>query len=338
LLSTHPRLFDKILDIMLSTLCAGIVLIKKEKVLLVRHNAGTDYVNETYNLPTGRIIDGETEHETAARILFDETNLVVEPEHLVELPHRYPITIEHKNNDATLTSSYFFTDHYGGILEISDETIPEWIDLSKINQLPLALNVDKIIADAVEIKIQRAEKNKISSDRVKRLATKIIAVAVIALLSGSYYIYNYGLDWPRVNGTITRCYTETVTTPGYRKRQDDRTIFSNVRYREVTTAGTKRYIAHAVFSYRYQNIAYENSANTFRSKDRLEAERMNEPCSIGASEILQVNPSQPNMIMRLAKRQETLTYLAKSTARLLLILAGFVCTFFIARYIHRKLR
>lgn len=323
---------------MLPTLCAGIVLIKKEKVLLVRHNTGADYINEEYNLPTGRIIDGETEREAAARILFDETNLVVEPEHLVALPHRFTTTIEHRNNGATLTGSYFFTDHCGGILEISDETAPEWIELSKISQIPLSLNVDKIIVDAVEIKTRKAEKNKVNSDRIKRLAIKIIAVTAIAFFSGAYYIYSYGLDWPRVSGTITRCYTEAVTTSGYRTHYADRTLFSNVRYREVTTAGTKRYIAHAVFSYRYQNIAYENSANTFRSKDKLEAERMNEPCSVGASEILQVNPSQPNMIMRLAKRQETLIYLAKSTARLLLILAGFACTFFIARYIHRILR
>ncbi|MBI2594694.1 MAG: NUDIX hydrolase, partial [Candidatus Colwellbacteria bacterium] len=51
------------------------LVLRDDKVLLVRHKEGAAHLTDTYGLPSGRIGDGESEKEAALRELKEETGL-----------------------------------------------------------------------------------------------------------------------------------------------------------------------------------------------------------------------------------------------------------------------
>ncbi|MBI2443269.1 MAG: NUDIX domain-containing protein [Candidatus Levybacteria bacterium] len=63
------------------------LIVKDNKVLLVRHGKAAMNLTGTYGLPAGGIEGGETEREAALRELFEETGLHADFEDLIEYPN-----------------------------------------------------------------------------------------------------------------------------------------------------------------------------------------------------------------------------------------------------------
>ncbi|MFA7662787.1 MAG: NUDIX domain-containing protein [Patescibacteria group bacterium] len=129
----------------------GVLLFIDNKVLLVRHGEMAEHLNNTYGVPAGRIEPGESSIETAVRELFEETGLKTTFENLTQIPKIYTATIERKTGINTFHLETFLCNNWSGKLRATDETIPEWINLDKLNHLNLLLNIKQIVADGLKL-------------------------------------------------------------------------------------------------------------------------------------------------------------------------------------------
>lgn len=128
----------------------GVILIKNNKVLLVRHGEAAGHVTGVYGLPAGRFQAGEAEKEAAVRELKEETGLTTREENLLDYPgNLYTAEMARKEGGLKLfTIKVFICKKWKGILLSTPETAPEWVPfdhLSKYNTLP---NVERAVHDA----------------------------------------------------------------------------------------------------------------------------------------------------------------------------------------------
>ena len=121
----------------------GVVVVKDNKVLLVKSNKGH------YGFPKGHMENNETEEETAIRETKEETNIDV----TVEKTYRYEIYYN-VSPDVNKTVIYFIG------YPKNDEIIPQdkeiakvlWVDIDEVNNYLQFANIielwnDKIIKD-----------------------------------------------------------------------------------------------------------------------------------------------------------------------------------------------
>jgi 8-oxo-dGTP diphosphatase len=125
----------------------GVLIIKEDKVLLVKHGAASNHVVDTYGWPGGRLHHGETSREAAARELLEETGLSTRAEDLEEFIHDIPpAEIIRKNGETeTFSVELFVCSKYSGSLQGSDETTPEWVEISNLDKLTLLPNVKRVV-------------------------------------------------------------------------------------------------------------------------------------------------------------------------------------------------
>ncbi len=137
----------------ISTVAA--LAIKNDKVLLVRHGEAAHHLSGVYGLPGGRLDQGETLLEGAAREFQEETGLIPEKSSMIEIPTVYEADIPRKGGEVMYTywHVYLVKEFKGEILNTTDvdETIPEWIDIDKISNLNLLPNTQNVIKEAQEI-------------------------------------------------------------------------------------------------------------------------------------------------------------------------------------------
>ena len=114
----------------------GVVLYQEKSVLLVRHTQHAKVVTGAYGFPAGRVEDGETLEQAAIRELEEETGLKTTAEYLERLPEKRS-TLNMKNGLENFIFQPFLCTHYFGELRPSEKTIPEFIDLERINDLVL---------------------------------------------------------------------------------------------------------------------------------------------------------------------------------------------------------
>jgi 8-oxo-dGTP pyrophosphatase MutT (NUDIX family) len=130
---------------------AGAILFKEGKVLLVKHSHVAKQKTGVYGLPAGRWQEGETEKQTAIRELFEETGLVAAENEVVEFPGNYvEATLEMKSGPEDHSFRVFIAKSWKGELKGSEEAVPEWMDLEKIETIPTVLNVVEMIKKAIE--------------------------------------------------------------------------------------------------------------------------------------------------------------------------------------------
>lgn len=131
---------------------AGVVIIKKNEVLLVKHGEKAGHLTGVYGLPVGRMEEGETELQTAKRELFEETGLSAKNSDFSEFPeNEYTADIKRKSGEIKTYSMKLFICHkYSGELRGSDENMPEWADIALMNNLNLLPNVYKATLKAKE--------------------------------------------------------------------------------------------------------------------------------------------------------------------------------------------
>ncbi|MES2215728.1 MAG: NUDIX hydrolase [Patescibacteria group bacterium] len=130
---------------------AAVVVLKEDRVLLVRHGAKADHQINTYGLPAGKVQLGEIERDAALREFREETGLAAVAEDLLEIPKLYSATIQQKEITKLFSMKVYKILHFTGTLKNSDETTPEWakiVDLPSLNLLP---NVALAIRDALQM-------------------------------------------------------------------------------------------------------------------------------------------------------------------------------------------
>lgn len=126
----------------------GVLLIKNNKVLLVKHGKKAEHKTGVYGLPAGRLKTRESEKQAAVRELFEETGLRTTEKELVNYPgNTYTAEITRKEGQTLFSIKVFLCDNYSGILISNDETEPEWVDISKLSSYNLLPNVKKAIED-----------------------------------------------------------------------------------------------------------------------------------------------------------------------------------------------
>lgn len=128
----------------------GVVVLKGDYVLLVRHGSDSGHLTDTYGLPAGRIDLGETAIEAAKRELKEETGLV--SNNLKQLPDEYTAVLKRKDFDKKFHMVVFKCDDFEGELVSSDEAIPQWIPIVDLDKFETITNVSEAIRQAVEFK------------------------------------------------------------------------------------------------------------------------------------------------------------------------------------------
>ncbi len=118
------------------TLSAGIVLYEKNRILLVRHTEQARLPTGSYGFPAGRVEEGETPSEAAARELEEETGLTTSPQYLIPLPEQRS-KLNLKSGPEEFIFQPFFCIKYSGKLRSSEKTVPEFISLDSLDDLLL---------------------------------------------------------------------------------------------------------------------------------------------------------------------------------------------------------
>lgn len=120
-----------------------------KKVLLVCHKESAEHLTDTYGLPAGRYDNSKETPKTAAvRELYEETGLKAK-EDLIQIPTVYHARIKRKNGFTNFSFIVFICKKYSGNLSSKNETVPEWKEISAINNLDLLPNIEKIISESL---------------------------------------------------------------------------------------------------------------------------------------------------------------------------------------------
>jgi len=130
----------------------GIIVLKDENVLLVRHGEKAGHLTGSYGTPGGRIDPGEVAIRAAQRELEEESGLYVAKKDLIELPEKYEADLKRK--DGNILHSYhtvFVCRIFTGELRATNEAAPEWVPIGKLHEMELLPNTENMVKKALEI-------------------------------------------------------------------------------------------------------------------------------------------------------------------------------------------
>ena len=127
----------------------GIVAFDGDRVLLVRQGKASKHFDGICGLPAGKIDEGETAIQAAAREFREETGLVCSIDDLQQLPKTYRATIEQKDGIKIFDWHVFLCKKYSGKLIATDETAPFWVTVKELNSMQLLPNVQDAVREAL---------------------------------------------------------------------------------------------------------------------------------------------------------------------------------------------
>ena len=129
----------------------GILILKEDSVLLVKHGPDSMHLQADYGLPSGKVDKGETELRAAVRELSEETGLITTEADLILFPGNY-YSAHIKLNDGSNHLwgwRVFLCPNYQGNLRSTTETEPMWIQIGDLPSLsPKMPNVEEEIGRA----------------------------------------------------------------------------------------------------------------------------------------------------------------------------------------------
>lgn len=128
----------------------GAVALNGSKALLVKHGEAASHLTGVYGLPGGRLDEGEKFIDAAAREFQEETGLVPDKTFMQQLPTIYQADLPRK--DVEILKTYwhvFLIQKYSGELRGSDETEPEWVEISEVSKLNLLPNTENAIKEGM---------------------------------------------------------------------------------------------------------------------------------------------------------------------------------------------
>lgn len=131
---------------------AAVLVFKENKVLLVKHTEKAGHLTGIYGLPGGKVDEGETEKETAIRELEEETGLIPDRDSFIEYPGNiYYAPIKRKHGKIMNYSWHvFICNNFSGEIRISEETIPEWVEISRLDYYNLLTNTKQAVEDGIK--------------------------------------------------------------------------------------------------------------------------------------------------------------------------------------------
>ena len=132
----------------------GVIIIKDEQILLVRHTDKADHVTGIYGFPAGRVEDGETKRETAIRELKEEAGLEASESDLEEFEgNRFEnIPIEHGGRLRNFNFTVFLAKNFRGEIKpsLNGENIPEWVNRNRTQFYHMLPNTRESIESAIK--------------------------------------------------------------------------------------------------------------------------------------------------------------------------------------------
>ena len=130
---------------MVRTDSVGIILYKDKSVLLVRHTDKARLPTGAYGFPAGRVEEGELSEVAAVRELEEETGFITTVDDLVALPERRS-RIRMKEGYEYFSFKPFLCRCHSGEMRPSEKTIPEFVPLSRLDDIVLITKDVKEIA------------------------------------------------------------------------------------------------------------------------------------------------------------------------------------------------
>jgi ADP-ribose pyrophosphatase YjhB (NUDIX family) len=130
-------------------LTTGVVIIKGNKVLLVKHTEKAKHQTGYYGIPAGRPKENESLEDTCIRKVKEETGLTISREDLKKLGSEYSAEIERESGKKLFSIVPFTATKFGGELTSTEKEVPEWIDIEEAKNLKLLPNMKEIIEEAV---------------------------------------------------------------------------------------------------------------------------------------------------------------------------------------------
>ena len=99
-------------------------LIKNNKVLAIKYKEGQPKTGY-YDIPGGKVEQGENPEQAALREMIEETSIIVK-----DLKHKGLMTIQYPNRKFIL--DVFYTDTFEGEVNEAEENLAEWISIQEL--------------------------------------------------------------------------------------------------------------------------------------------------------------------------------------------------------------
>jgi ADP-ribose pyrophosphatase YjhB (NUDIX family) len=122
------------------------------EVLLVKHGEAASHLTGVYGLPGGRLEEGESLLDAAAREFEEETGLTAERDSMKEISTVFNGDIQRKSGEILETAWHVFgIQNFTGELRETDETSPEWVEIETMASLNLLPNTEVAVLEALSI-------------------------------------------------------------------------------------------------------------------------------------------------------------------------------------------
>jgi mutator protein MutT len=120
--------------------CANIILIRDNKILLVKRSFKSKHEPGSWSLPGGTCEDEETIEECLIREIKEELNMII-------INKKYFKSFIIKNKDTSLTRAFYFFGDVKGDIKLNQESEEFcWFDINKIPE-KMAFSQDKILKE-----------------------------------------------------------------------------------------------------------------------------------------------------------------------------------------------
>lgn len=125
------------------------------ETLLIRNGERAGHITNTYGTAGGRIEAGEATLDAAVRELQEETGLIANAEDLRKLDKIYDTDLPRKDGVLRVSHTVFVCTKFEGELTPEEDTsFPEWVDIRKINELNLGINIADMVSEAQKLLAQ----------------------------------------------------------------------------------------------------------------------------------------------------------------------------------------
>jgi 8-oxo-dGTP diphosphatase len=130
----------------------GILVFRKNQVLLVQPGRKSSHPANTYGLPAGRVEKDESDIDAAIRELKEETGLVVKAEDLVLVDKIWRAALPRKEGEPVeMLMHAFVAKNVEGQAQETDEATPVWMDIDKLSDLNLIPNVEDAVKEGIRL-------------------------------------------------------------------------------------------------------------------------------------------------------------------------------------------
>ena len=123
--------------------CDSIIRNEKGQILLLQRSYNDDFEPAKWALPGGKLEQGETPLQASQRELLEETNL--------KCQLNYIGTVKRKDSETHYFEGYIHTSQCFPILDNEEHYHIEWVDIDKLYQYDLILDLYTILTEILHI-------------------------------------------------------------------------------------------------------------------------------------------------------------------------------------------